>query len=422
MKKLFEIPESEKRRILEMHLNATKKNYLFEQAVDNGVNNKLENTPTKVADSDESFCKDYYCNVSGGVPTCSKQLDEANKIVQDHSIINGQNVTQLPIIGRALVDKSKFKKFGTEGQKGTVANEAARITSNVIVPEMETSTENWRKLDEACKGGDRAACCVIGKLSAQIKYAKNSIKPEEANAKGEKSRFAACVITSANKIQDETQGTKTDEIILSPKIPFDQIFDNNSPIIKDEMRRSLSEFLDGTIRTYGRDLTVIGIDIKTSSSRFRNTGDYETKTFKQLSEDRTNNAYDFVTEMLREKGFKFSEFTPNLDSNGSNGDGSSGPNPPDGYKYVDKGDVTMNTTPTQSRDELGAPHTNPEEYEKYKYCIITFKIKVPPRNIPGQPGKWNLEYFFYIYDINNEDTEPLMFKSKITRIIQNILN
>lgn len=414
MKKLFEIDESEKRRIIEMHLNATKRNYLMEQEVDAGVENKLESTPSKQSDTSEKFCKSYYCNVSGGVPTCSKELNDSNLIVQNHATLNGQQVVQLPILGRGLVDRTKFKALGTAGQKGTVANEAARITSDVITPEMKTSTENWRKLDEACKGGDNAACCVIGKLSSQIINTKSLIK-------GDKDKWGACVITSADKLQSETKSTETEEIILKPPMPFNQIFDNNSAQIKPEMKDSLSDFLNRTIKKYGNDLTVTDISISTSSSRFRNSGEYENKSFKQLSQDRANSAYNFVTQMLTEKGFKFSQFTPTLNSDGENGDGSSGPNPPVGYNYVDKGDFTMNTPPKKNRDEVGPPHDTVEEYETHKYCKIDIKVKVPKQNLPGQPGKWELQYFFYIYERNTEDNEPMFFRNKLYQIVQNIL-
>jgi hypothetical protein len=50
---------------------------------------------------------------------------------------------------------------------------------NTFVPEMTTSTENWKKLNSACKGGDKAACCAIGKLSAQIIDTKGMIKGEK---------------------------------------------------------------------------------------------------------------------------------------------------------------------------------------------------------------------------------------------------
>lgn len=412
MKKLFEIDESEKRRIIEMHLNATKRNYLTEQVVDSGVENRLEvGTPTKQSDTSEEFCKNYYCINKGN---CTKELDDANLIVQNNSTLNGQQVVQLPILGRGLVDRSKFKALGTEGQKGTVANEAARITSEVILPEMRTSTENWRKLNDACKNGDKAACCVIGKLSSQIINTKSVIK-------GEKDKWGACVITSANKLQSETKDTETEEIILTPPMPFNQIFDNNSAQIKPEMKDSLSDFLNRTIKKYGNDLTVTDISITTSSSRFRNTGDYENKSFKQLSQDRTNSAYNFVTQMLTEKGFKFSQFSPTLNFDGENGDGSSGPNPPEGYNYVDVGDVPMNSKPTQPRNEAGLPLSKPEDYEKYKYCKIDIKVKVPKQSLPGQPGKWELQYFFYIYERNTQDNEPMFLRNKLYKIVQNIL-
>ena len=412
MKKLFEIDESEKRRIIEMHLNATKRNYLTEQVVDSGVENRLEvGTPTKQSDTSEEFCKNYYCIHKGN---CTKELDDANLIVQNNSTLNGQQVVQLPILGRGLVDTSKFKALGTAGQKGTVANEAARITSEVIIPEMETSTKNWSKLDDACKNGDKAACCVIGKLSSQILNTKSTIK-------GEKDKWGACVITSANKIQSETPESKTKKIKLRPPFPFNQIFDNNSPQIKPEMEESLSTFLNGAIRQHGNDLTVTDISITTSSSRFRNTGDYENKSFKQLSQDRTNSAYNFVTQMLTEKGFKFSKFSPTLNFDGENGDGSSGPNPPEGYNYVDVGDVPMNSKPTQPRNEAGTPLSKPEDYEKYKYCIIDITVEVPSQSLPGQPGKWELQYFFYIYERNTQDNEPMFFRNKLYKIVQNIL-
>jgi hypothetical protein len=411
MKKLFEIDESEKSRILEMHLNATKRNYLKEQEDETGVNNNLEQTPTKKTSTIEPFCKNYYCVNS----RCSKELEDANLIVQNNSTLNGQQVVQLPILGRGLVDRSKFKAMGTEGQKGTVAYEAKRITSEVIIPEMTTSTENWRKLNDACKSGDNAACCAIGKLSAQIINTKGTIK-------GEKDKWGACVITSANQLQPETGASKTKKIKLKPPIPFNQIFDNNSPIIKQEMKDSLSNYLDRAIEQYGNVLTVTDITIDTSSSRFRNTGDYSNKTFKQLSEDRTNSAYKFITEMLTEKGFKFSNFTPVLNSNGGNGDGSSGPNPPEGYNYVDGGEVTMNTQPPkQPRDEFGAPLSNPEDYEKFKYCIIDITVEVPEKTLPGGPGKWELQYFFYIYERNTENNEPMFLRNKLYKIIQNIV-
>jgi hypothetical protein len=410
MKKLFEIDESEKLRILEMHTNATKRNYLKEQE-DAGVNDNLEQTPTKTSDTSEEFCKNYYCVNS----KCSKELEDANLIVQNHATLNGQQVVQLPILGRGLVDRSKFKALGTEGQKGTVANEAKRITSEVIVPEMTTSTENWKKLNSACKGGDKAACCAIGKLSAQIIDTKGMIK-------GEKDKWGACVITSANQLQPETDTGKTKKIKLKPPIPFNQIFDNNSPIIKQEMKDSLSNYLDRAIQQYGNDLTVTDITIQTSSSRFRNTGEYSTKTFKQLSEDRTNSAYKFIGEMLKQKGFKFSNFTPVLDSNGTNGDGSSGPNPPEGYNYVDGGEVTMNTQPPkQPRNEFGPTLTNPEDYEKFKYCNIDITVEVPEQSLPGQPGKWELQYFFYIYERNTENNEPIFLKNKLYKIVQNMV-
>lgn len=411
MKNLFEISESEKLRILEMHLNATKRNYLKEQEDETGVNNNLEQTPTKTSDTSEAFCKNYYCVNS----RCSKELEDANLIVQNHATLNGQQVVQLPILGRGLVDRSKFKALGTEGQKGTVANEAKRITSEVIVPEMTTSTENWKKLNIACKGGDKAACCAIGKLSAQIISTKDMIK-------GDKDKWGACVITSANQLQSETESSITKKIKLKPPIPFNQIFDNNSSVIKDEMKDSLSNFLNRVMKKYGNDLTVTDISIETSSSRFRNTGDYSDKTFKQLSEDRTNNAYNFVKEMLEQKGFKFSNFTPVLNSNGGNGDGSSGPNPPEGYNYVDGGEVTMNTQPPkQPRDEFGVPLSNPEDYEKFKYCIIDITVEVPGKSLPGEPGKWELQYFFYIYERNTENNEPIFLRNKLYKIVQNIL-
>jgi hypothetical protein len=98
-------------------------------------------------------------------------------------------------------------------------------------------------------------------------------------------------------------------------------------------------------------------------------------SFQELSGYRNNSAKDYILATLQENGVtNIDSVTPTQQYLGGNGDGTTGPNPPEPNAYVDGGNVKMNTTPTEPRNQFGEPLATPEEYNQYKYLRVTIRL------------------------------------------------
>lgn len=175
-------------------------------------------------------------------------------------------------------------------------------------------------------------------------------------------------------------------------------------------------------------LKINAIYMEASSSRFRNgksesTGcDASKLTWKQLSEKRLQNLRNYIINELATIGVKVNDvaYTEELNSDGTNGDGSSGPNP----GYVHKSDPAFKKsgegTPytlskdgryksidnTQSRD--GA-HPKKSDYEQYKYVRGQIYI-IKNTNKRGGQGSTPEEDNPEVLIIQDETTEyPITF-------------
>jgi hypothetical protein len=80
---------------------------------------------------------------------------------------------------------------------------------------------------------------------------------------------------------------------------------------------------------------LVSIDIASSSSRLRNTGEYEGKTWAQLSKDRAEVVYQLMTQKLASIGVTLSPSLQKVLRGGYNGDGSSGPDPSNRFTFYD---------------------------------------------------------------------------------------
>jgi hypothetical protein len=182
---------------------------------------------------------------------------------------------------------------------------------------------------------------------------------------------------------DNNIKTKIDTEIVQP------ILDvlSNIPETVDN-KKLVSKMMKGKIKFTWRGC-VNSINFDSSASRFRNskgqTCDASKLTFLQLSKLRAETVKNYIVKELIEKNkMAWCKGTPiiNLNYAGSNGDGTSGPNPPNGFSYIAKGENPMSPSadPTKDvnniggktvkRDECGAPHTNRKDYDQYKYTKI----------------------------------------------------
>lgn len=150
--------------------------------------------------------------------------------------------------------------------------------------------------------------------------------------------------------------------------------------------------VDGSIKNYP-------FTIWTSASRYRNTGQAEQMSFKELSEARAQSVYKYIVNQLSSIVPDIGNVGVTLNSNGRNGDGSSGPNPPSPNLFSTGGGEPSSYKKDGDRKFNGMdPHTSPNEYEQYKFCIIQlaveFNYEKPPGTLPTPPstlGEWGIK-------------------------------
>jgi hypothetical protein len=183
----------------------------------------------------------------------------------------------------------------------------------------------------------------------------------------------------------------------------------NDPSVLEEIKKTINDF----IKEYASNdnLTLTSLEIQSSASRYRNTNDNGGKAEKiswgELSYNRANTIIDLFREAatennLSEEKRKIIQSKIIINSKGSNGDGTSGPNPPAPLKfgyYDEKGNFILdNGTFGKGKDaelnrktiviaEIGddgklngkyttaeiAPLAGPNEYTQFKY--VNFIIK-----------------------------------------------
>lgn len=167
--------------------------------------------------------------------------------------------------------------------------------------------------------------------------------------------------------------------------------------------------------------------LESSASRFRNGGNAADLTFLELSNKRLETAKKIITDKLNAIGVGFdSSTTFDFKPQGTNGDGTSGPNPPNGFGYIEKGEYKMspNCVPQVNtcllngrnvkRNECGEPHLSKKDYDQYKYIrgtiVIVFNdtVKKLPDVTPPDTDKKDLEPFVEYIET---DSYPIYFFS-----------
>jgi len=198
------------------------------------------------------------------------------------------------------------------------------------------------------------------------------------------------------------------------------------PAVGKELKEQLYKVLEA--RKAGGFSNITEFNIQSSASRYRNKGKAETLSWGQLSFKRSQVVYNMVKEVLNE--LQIPEGDPireelnkvaKIDINGSNGDGTSGPNPlPDptlgklrvGYyetvkkqtkettgssKFIDKDASAPQQVYITQIDGFGNPTGTPtvkemkilakkEDYDPYKYVNVSLKV-IESGLIPGEAPK-----------------------------------
>jgi len=189
-------------------------------------------------------------------------------------------------------------------------------------------------------------------------------------------------IDNCHKLSNEGKSEIDEKIIL----PILDVLSNIPNTVDNQ--KLINKTMYGKIKFTWRGC-VNSVNIKSSASRFRNskgtTCDASNLTFLELSKLRAENAKNYVIKELIEKNkMAWCSGSPiiNIDYKGTNGDGTSGPNPPKGFMYIPKGEYPMSPagSPEEDthkfggievkRDQCGPVLGRRKDYEKFKYTII----------------------------------------------------
>lgn len=250
-------------------------------------------------------------------------------------------------------------------------------------------------INQNSKGGNLWGATIPG-ITPEIKlgfmkYIENYVKFNQGNSYDRASRKVESIIIKKGKLTPQ-ESEKIEPPINAVFNQFrlrgtdGEVFVDNSTELGEDTKNYIKEtktliekiIIDnpGVRPTIVNQVSVNGKEtnstysISTSASRFRNTGIAENMTFAELSQKRAESVDAYIREQLG----SLVEFPqPVINSAGSNGDGSSGPNPPEGFAFVTK-DGKVNKTDNKGRDDFGAQLRNKEDYEQFKYCNLIFAI------------------------------------------------
>lgn len=265
--------------------------------------------------------------------------------------------------------------------------------------------------------GDKYWGVVIPSLTSEEKlgfmqYIEKYVNDNYGGSYQRASRKIESIVVKKGKITEQ-EGEINEKDALLSDYSFNgvenDVFVNNSWELGEDVKRFIDETRDlirqtlsenpGTTAEFTNTVEINGkktnttYSISTSASRIRNTGQAKDMTFAQLSQRRAQSVDAYVRQQL-ESFVRIPE--PTINPNGTNGDGSSGPNPPSPYQFFNRqGELIPKGN--EGRDDFGQPLSNVNQYERFKYCRVVFAVKF--RNDEEKPsappikmlGEWSID-------------------------------
>ena len=171
------------------------------------------------------------------------------------------------------------------------------------------------------------------------------------------------------------------EVSIPKEEKTDQYFEDNQWILTEFAKNDLLVNIINPLvnEKKNREGCIDLIRVESSASRYRNTETAKDLSFLELSQKRNDAVKDFIYGQLKSKGFeKWCKGTENISqiTQGVNGDGTSGPNPPSPTPFIIEGQQKMEPASNDEtkRNKFGTPHPNPEDYNEHKYSRPTVRV------------------------------------------------
>ena len=353
MRKLFEIDDAERSRILEMHVDATKKQYLTEQVrVSGGIKGEL---PLPFRTKKTTYRSDITSTMSKRYNSSS---DEEKERLKNTCV---KYVNQFGELVTSKLEKSELPLW--EEIKKNSPCFAYDVVSAV-------KSNSWIK----------------SVYLKRKKYEETKIETGEPTK------------------TDGTDRPKSPALRFTTEndYPTADYFSDNSYELSQKGKsdvlaiiQTIGETKQQFISKGFKNITVCieNLNIDSSASRFRNR---HAKTFLELSKNRAKSMENYIMEQLSLIGVNTWCNKDNniiINFNGENGDGTSGPNPPKPFRFIAKGQnipMVPEMTDETKRNEAGEPLSAATEdetrklYDKFKYTkldmTVAFNYDVPGKD------------------------------------------
>jgi|SaaInl74LU_5_DNA_1037368.scaffolds.fasta_scaffold00260_13 hypothetical protein len=356
MKKLFNINESEKSRILNLHESATKRQYLTEQ-------DSKYKEPMMPTEEDLNMFNDTSTSVDRMIQNIyrgdQEKLQQSIDRREDLITKFGDNYV------RFLQAMSNLSASPTD-MKMWFLNVSQEERVRFIQSFIEWSENGDRQVKKMAK--ESGLKTKSGKITANIE-------------KGQLTR---------SKVKTPESEPVVNSQIFS--LSGEKTFIDNKSDITPEVRVKIDsyvEYVKGVMEMNNGQYVCRKIDVAASSSRFRNTNEAKDLTWAELSKQRADKVYQELYGRLSEIGVKFTNNHKVL-RGGKNGDGTSGPNPgenSEGVQYTISKDGTYDNTygrgqlDSESINQFGSPLESKSQYDKYKFIIFEVDIIVETKDV-----------------------------------------
>ena len=354
MRKLFEIDDIERNRILEMHVDATKNQYLTEQVrISGGIKGEI---PSPFSRKKTISRSDVSSKMS---KTYNSSSVEEKERVKNTCI---KYVNQFGELVTSKLEKSELPLW-----------EEIKKTSPCFAYDVVYAVKNnsWIKSVYLKKNTSK---------STEIDTGKPTEDPGKDKPKSPAIRFTT------------EENYPTADYFEDNSFELSQKGQSDIMAIIQTIKDTKAEFESKGFKDLS--ICIENLNINSSASRLRNK---TAKTFLELSQKRAESMKTFIMEQL--SAIRVTTWC-NTDNNivlnfeGENGDGTSGPNPPKPFNFILKGkDVPMNPPMADEtkRNEAGEPLTaaTKEEvrklYDKYKYSKLDMTVAFNYVS-PGEEG------------------------------------
>lgn len=356
-----------------------------------------------------------------------EQTDTAANTTTDTTTTNKSTVTQTINTDQSKVteypaayittDATALQRLGTN--KARIAAAAKKNVNAAAIEDQLIKTPGYTEFIQHLSMDSNSESANIWYLKltqdSRIKFLKQ-FNEDLTTIKSKLKKGKQYEVSLRNK---GTQITPGEELPNLKPIPVsintagkDVFVDNQSavtPKVKDQINQLIADIQASTkvfIEQYPSiSFKVTNINIASSSSRFRNTNEAADKTWAQLSKERSDAVYEELKARLKEIGIETDD-TAVIKRAGYNGDGTSGPNPGKIPVKQTDGSIVM-TQAALSRDgtfdnvitdkqeienslnlynKLAKPSDNKDDYDKWKFIIMTCDIvAVVNKIIPVPP-------------------------------------